>query len=104
MEHDVIETEHPDLSLVDDLRPNAAWDYAHRRRPTEYVGWGVKCRGQWLAALDDFGPRYTTFPAEAQCFAADAGAKRLGLLLIRHNAQQEIQEPVFIHRIPKVGQ
>jgi hypothetical protein len=82
---------------LDDTRPNAAWEYANRRPATR--GWGVYS-GAWLKSLDDFGPHFTNDPAEAQCFNADAGAKRLGFLLLRYQIKQGIEIPVYVHRIP----
>ena len=82
---------------LDDVRPNAAWEYANRRPATR--GWGVYSGG-WLKSLDDFGPHFTNNPDEAQCFGADAGAKRLGFLLLRHYIRNGIELAVYVNRIP----
>jgi len=88
----------PELTYThDDSRPNAAWNYANLRKPTR--GWGV-WSGSWLKVLDDFGPQFTQHPAEAQCFDTDAGAKRLGALLLRYQIKQGIEIPVYVYRIP----
>ena len=90
----------PELTYThDDSHPNAAWEYAHRRSR----GWGVWSEGEWLKSLDDDGPHWTSRESEARCFNVNEGAKRLGLLVLRHQFRNNIQRRVYVHLIPRGG-
>jgi hypothetical protein len=92
--------EEPRAALVecglDDTRPNAAWEYAHRRPATR--GWGIYS-GAWLQSLDE-SPHFTTNPDEALCFNTMQEAKALGLRVMRHQIRNNIPIHVYVHRIP----
>lgn len=98
-EHEVIETEHPDLSMVDDLTPNRAWEHAHRRRH----GQGIWSRGAWLAGFTESGPEFTHDKAHALTFTTREEAMPSATRLLRHWIVTDQHEPVTVISINAGG-
>lgn len=87
-----LETEHIEIADPNDLRPNAAWDYAHRRRH----GQGIWSRGAWLAGFSDAGPEFTHDTTLALTFASREAAMGDARRLLRHWIATDQHEHVTV--------
>lgn len=88
-----LETEHIEIADPNDLRPNAAWDYAHRRRH----GQGIHSRGAWLAGFAESGaPEFTQDKDRALTFTTREAAMPDAKRLLRHWIATDKHEPVTV--------